>query len=89
MACPNKIMFPTLRAEMAQQGLTIQDMASTIGTNRDTAGRKLSGKSPLYLDEAFKISHTHFEDMSLEILFAKNPPAAYRYAEWPQAYQNQ
>lgn len=72
MTYPNNIKYPTLRAEMARQNLTIRDMAAAIGTNRDTAGRKLSGKSPLNLDEAFKIANTYFPGMNVEQLFSQD-----------------
>ena len=64
----NKICFmpqckyENLRAEMARQKLTLKQISATIHMNRDTLSRKLSGKSPLYLDEAFQIQRTFFPD---------------------------
>ena len=44
-------------------------MAQAIGVTRDTMGLKLSGKSPLRLDEAFKINRDFFPNKSLWELF--------------------
>jgi len=38
--------------------------------NRDTLSRKLSVKSPLYLDEAFAIQRSLFADSDVSDLFA-------------------
>lgn len=63
------IVFSNLRAEMARNGIAVQDIGSTLGVNRDTAGRKLAGKSPITLSEAFKIAKTHFPDCDVRYLF--------------------
>ena len=65
----NKIIFSDLRAEMARNNVRIKDMANALGVTRDTMGLKLSGKSPLKLDEAFKINRDFFPNKSLWELF--------------------
>lgn len=70
MAYPNSIRYPNLRAEMARRSLTIQDVAEVIGVNRDTMSKKLSGKSPLFLDEAFKIINDLFPDADIKNIFS-------------------
>lgn len=69
MASAN-IKFPNLRAEMARKNISIQDIAKVIKTGRDTAGFKLSGKSPLHLGEVFKITDTFFPGEDVRYLFA-------------------
>lgn len=65
----NKIVFSNLRAEMARNGVTVQDIGQTLDVNRDTAGRKLSGKSPLTLFDAFRIARKHFPESDIRYLF--------------------
>lgn len=65
----SKIMFANLRAEMARNQISIKDIAKNIGVNRDTMGRKLSGKSPIYLNEAFKIREEFFPEKEIPFLF--------------------
>lgn len=66
-----KIKYPNLRAEMARKNVTIQDIAKAIGTGRDTAGAKLSGKRPLHLDEALTIADALFPGENIKHLFAE------------------
>lgn len=68
MAC-STIKYESLRAEMARRNLTLKEMSIAISMNRDTLSRKLSGKSPLYLDEAFTIQRTLFPGMDVDYLF--------------------
>lgn len=65
----NSIMYKNLRAEMARRDLTILDIAKEIGMNRETLSRKLSGKSPLHIQEAFNIQQKCFPDMEVQTLF--------------------
>lgn len=65
----NKIAFANLRAEMARKGLTIQDIATLWGVNRDTASRKLSKKNQVKLNEAFAIEKEFFPGLSVRYLF--------------------
>lgn len=64
-------IYPNLRAEMARQNITIQDIANVIKTGRDTAGAKLSGKRPLHFDEAIAITDTFFPHEDVRQLFKK------------------
>lgn len=56
------IAYSNLRAEMARKGITILEISKKLGVERDTAGRKLSGKSQLYLREALTITKMFFSD---------------------------
>lgn len=67
----SKIMFSNLRAEMARENITIQDIAKVLNRSRETVSSKLSGKSVLNLDEAFKINDTFFPKSDLRTLFAE------------------
>ena len=49
----NNVMYENVRVEMARNDLTILDVANRIGMSRETLSRKLSGKSPLNIDEVF------------------------------------
>lgn len=62
----------------ARQDLKISDFAQEWKCNRDTASRKLSGKSSITLDEAFAIQRKFFPEMDLKTLFVEllNPPKA-------------
>ncbi|WP_294528839.1 helix-turn-helix transcriptional regulator [uncultured Allofournierella sp.] len=66
------VKYENLRAEMARQKLTLKQISATIHMNRDTLSRKLSGKSPLYLDEAFQIQRTFFPTIDVERLFGES-----------------
>lgn len=70
---PNNITYPNLRAEMGRKNLGIGDMAKVTGINRDTLSRKLSKKSPIYLDEAFLIQRTVFPTLDVKYLFDHDP----------------
>jgi len=66
------IAFPTLRAEMARQNLTISDLAECLGIARDTMSRKLSGKQFIRLDESVKLQEVYFKEIELGKLFTKD-----------------
>lgn len=66
----NCIKYRNLRAEMARADIGLMDISSGLGMNRDTLARKLSGRSPLYLDEAISIQRTFFPDVDVENLFS-------------------
>lgn len=66
------IIYDNLRAEMARKNIVICDMCKQIGMNRDTLSRKLSGKAPLYLDEAFQIQKMFFPNTDIADLFNKD-----------------
>lgn len=72
----SNIAFDNLRAEMGRQNIGVCDLAASIGANRDTLARKLAKKSPLNLDDAFKIQRAAFPDMDIRYLFAPNQPTA-------------
>ena len=65
----NCVMYENIRVEMARKNLTILDIAESVGMNRETLSRKLSGKSSLSLKEAISIQTTCFPDMDVQKLF--------------------
>lgn len=65
----SSIMFSELRAEMARKKITIKQLADKVGVNRDTMGGKLSGKRPLFLNEAFIIQRAFFPNKDVIKLF--------------------
>ncbi len=72
MYARNGVAYENLRAEMGRRQLTIGEMASAIGMNRDTLSRKLSRSVPMNLDEAYRLVSTCFPDCRLEDLFAES-----------------
>lgn len=74
MAMNSSIIFSNLRAEMARQKISIQDIAQVLEVNRDTASNKLSCKTPITLNEAFKINRAFFPDSNIEYLFSELLP---------------
>lgn len=70
----SNIMFSNLRAEMARKQITIKKIAELLKINRDTAGRKLSGKAPLYLSEALIINKELFPNKKVTYLFKEVIP---------------
>ncbi|EHR0218378.1 XRE family transcriptional regulator [Clostridium perfringens] len=70
----SNIMFSNLRAEMARKQITIKKIAELLEINRDTAGRKLSGKAPLYLSEALIINKELFPNKNVTYLFKEVVP---------------
>ena len=70
MKQPN-IAFANLRAEMSRDSIYINDFAQCWGVNRDTASRKLSRRSPVNLDEAFKAQQLFFPNQDLRYLFSE------------------
>lgn len=69
-----KIIFSNLRAEMAREQITIMRISELLGINRDTVSRKLSGKSPLYLNEALLINKEFFPNEKITYLFEELVP---------------
>ena len=67
-------MFSNLRAEMARKQVTIKKIADLLGKNKDTVGRKLSGKAPLYLSEALLINKELFPNQNVTYLFKEIVP---------------
>ena len=65
----NKIAYRNLRAEMGRNNIGIGEMAKDLRCNRDTLSRKLSGKSPITLEEAFEIQQRFFPGEDVNYLF--------------------
>ena len=65
----SNIHYVNLRAEMARGNIGIGQMAKALLISRDTMARKLAGRSPLHLDEAFRMRDQFFPSCSIEALF--------------------
>ena len=65
----NKIAYCKLRAEMAREDITIQDIARECDFNRNTLSRWLSRKSEIALNDAMKIQKIVFPKLDLRYLF--------------------
>lgn len=65
----SNIHYVNLRAEMARWNIGIGQMAKALHISRDTMARKLAGRSPLHLDEAFRMRDQFFPSCSIEALF--------------------
>ena len=64
------IAYPNLRAEMGRKNIGLCEMASTLDINRDTLARRLSNKTPIPLDLAFRIQQAFFPDVDVNYLFS-------------------
>ena len=67
-------MYKNLLAEMARRGINNIQIAKAIGINPSTLSAKLNSYDRLKLCEAEKIKNTFFPGMSIEYLFATEPP---------------
>ena len=66
------MMYPNVNAEMARRNILQADLADELGVTRATMSLKLSGKSPISLDEAFAIKEALHSRLSLDVLFDRN-----------------
>ncbi len=66
-------MYPNLKAEMARQGITNEDVAELFGRTRYWADNRLRGKVKLPVKEAIEIRNHFFPGMDLEYLFDQHP----------------
>lgn len=68
--------YPNLAAEMEQKGLKQKDLAWMFKDRAATVSEKLNGKTPILLDEAFKIQETYFPELPLDYLFKQQDDTA-------------
>ena len=64
-------MYPNVNAEMARHNITQAMLADEINVTKSTMSLKLSGKSPITLDEAFKIKDALMTRLTIDALFTK------------------
>lgn len=67
----NGIKYPNIRAEMGRSGLTIGALAGLVGMDRNRLSRKLAGKTPISLEEAYQLREALKAAMPLDWLFAE------------------
>lgn len=62
-------MYKNLEAEMTRNSISSYDIAKVINKSYNTTREKLTGKSPLHLNEAIKIKRQFFPNSTLDYLF--------------------
>lgn len=55
---------------MGRKNIGVVELSEQIGSNRDTLARRLSGKSQMTLDVAFRIQRNAFPEADIKYLFA-------------------
>ena len=63
-----------LVAEMARYGVRIADIQNLLNCSERTVRNKLNNERDFTIPEALKIRNTFFPSMSIEYLFATEPP---------------
>ncbi len=63
-----------LIAEMARYGVRITDIQNLLNCSERTVRNKLNNERDFTIPEALKIRSTFFPGMSIEYLFATEPP---------------
>lgn len=63
--------YVNLRAEMAKNGVSVEDVAQTLGIHRNTATNKICGDTPFTIDEAFALRDARFPGYEVGYLFRK------------------
>ena len=63
-----------LIAEMARYGVRIADIQNLLNCSERTVRNKLNNERDFTIPEALKIRSTFFPGMSIEYLFATEPP---------------
>ncbi|WP_173437384.1 helix-turn-helix transcriptional regulator [Sharpea azabuensis] len=66
--------YPTIEALRAAKGLTQQDIAEALGVSRETAGRKLIGKSKFTVSEVLKLKELLGTTATIEELLSDEFP---------------
>lgn len=64
-------MYTELKARMAIESVTIEEIAKLLNLHRNTVRAKIEGKSKFYIDELQKIRDTFFPETSLDQLAQK------------------
>lgn len=63
--------YSYLIGEIAKAHINYVNIADTLGITRDTLRRKLQGKSPFTIEEAFSIRENYFPTLQFEQLFSR------------------
>lgn len=71
-------MFRNLEAEFVRKNVKKSEVSEKLGITPSTLSLKLSGKSPLHLNEAKAIKNILGVNIPLEELFAEDEQAATR-----------
>ena len=62
-------MYKNLQAVMKNEGVTNREVGNYLGLHENTVGNKIMGKSPISIEEAFKIKERFFPLYELQYLF--------------------
>lgn len=65
-------MYENLKLEMNFKGVTVEEIAATLGIHRTSVNLKINGESNFSIDEAFKLHRKHFAYTDMQYLFKKN-----------------
>lgn len=65
-------MYKNLKAEMARENVTNEEIANAIERNEKTFRNKLMGITSFTLSESMKIRDTFFPKLELEYLFEQS-----------------
>ena len=66
------MIYPNLSAEMARCRMTQAELAEALGKTASVMSLKLSGKTPISLDEAVEIKRAVGTRLTLDALFDKD-----------------
>lgn len=66
------MIYPNLSAEMARSKMTQAELAEALGKTASVMSLKLSGKTPISLDEAMEIKRAVKTRLTLDALFDKD-----------------
>lgn len=70
------VLYMNLKAEMARNGITNEQLANGIGINPSTMSAKLNIAGRMRLDEAQNLRDKFFPDMTMDYLFGDTQPSS-------------
>ncbi len=65
-------MYTELKAKMAANGVTVEQIAEAIGKHRNTVAAKIGGRAKFYIDELIIIRDRFFPSALLDELAVHN-----------------
>ena len=68
-------MYTNLKAQMAAQNITIEQVSQLLNVHRNTVANKITAGS-FTVEEAFRIKEYLFQKFDLPYLFRRDDPAA-------------
>jgi predicted transcriptional regulator len=68
-----QVIYVNLAAEMARKNIAPNDIKKVLGVSQQSVSNKLTGKSDMSINEAFKIRDTLFPTLLVDYLFDTRP----------------